>query len=136
MTYQRRIGTQYVYFIKPKGASGPVKIGLSEYPELRMMANSHWVPFPLELLLKIPGDRFLEARFHRMFLDCHSHLEWFNMTPKLQSVIESIKAGVFNFDDLPEYLRPLRFMVDAKPNPVTVGKIEDALAYFEAERAQ
>lgn len=25
---------------------------------------------------------------------------------------------------------------DAKPNPVTVGKIEDALAYFEAERAQ
>ena len=123
MTYFRNTGQQYVYFIKPKGACGPVKIGLSECPEFRMKSSGHWVPIPLELAVKIPGDRFLEGRFHRFFLDCHSHLEWFDMTTKLHSVIERIKAGIFDYDELPEYSKPLRFLV------------KDKLS-IEAERAQ
>ena len=53
----------------------------------------------------------MEGPFHRFFLDCHSHLEWFDMTTKLHSVIERIKAGVFDYDELREYSKPLRFLV-------------------------
>lgn len=92
-----------VYFIKPVGMQGPVKIGTSIRPAGRCSSLAAWSPFPLEVVAEIEGDELLEARFHRMFVASHERLEWFTWTPELQAVIDAIAAGSFNLCALPEY---------------------------------
>lgn len=92
-----------VYFIKPIGIQGPVKIGTSEKPAARCAALATWSPFPLEIVAEFPGDEIVEAQFHRMFLEHRQHLEWFTWTAELQAVIDRINAGTFEIASLPRY---------------------------------
>jgi len=47
----------YVYFIKPVGASGPVKIGHSHIPFERLNTQMNWSPVKLEMITWAAGDR-------------------------------------------------------------------------------
>lgn len=90
-----------VYFIKPIGMDGPIKIGCSAAPERRREGLELWCPIPLEIIAEIEGDRQLERRFHSRFLGCYIRHEWFNATPELVETIAAIRAGIFDLTTLP-----------------------------------
>lgn len=92
-----------VYFARPVGALGPVKIGCSVYPKHRIKQIAAWSPVDLEIVAAIDGDEVLEARLHRLFLDSHLRLEWFAWSPELQNVIDKINGGTFDVETLPPY---------------------------------
>lgn len=82
-----------VYFIQAV-VGGPIKIGSSINPSLRLATIAAWSPFPLEMLATVKGCYSLERRFHAAFRSSHSHQEWFLPTPRLLQVIARLKAGV------------------------------------------
>lgn len=91
-----------VYFIKPIGMNGPVKIGVSYSPDSRRKTLESWAPFPLEIVAEIEGDTNIERRFHTRFAGSYVKHEWFNWTPELQDTIDAINAGSFDLDSLPD----------------------------------
>lgn len=82
-----------VYFLRPIGMAGPVKIGCSEYPALRAKTMTTWSPWPLEVAANVPGDHALEHRLHAHFSYCHSHGEWFFASAELIGLIEELRHG-------------------------------------------
>lgn len=83
-----------IYFIKPCGFDGPVKIGCSEIPMTRLDQISVWSPWPLELVGFVPGDMADETYLHQCFYSSHLHREWFHSTPMLRRAIKQIiEAG-------------------------------------------
>jgi hypothetical protein len=90
-----------VYFIKPVGMPGPIKIGCSLSPDNRRETLETWCPVPLEVVAEIDGGFALERRFHTVFADSYIKHEWFVWTPELADLIEQIKAGAFDVDTLP-----------------------------------
>lgn len=98
----------FVYFIKPIGMDGPIKIGCSDKPGDRRATLETWSPLPLEVVAQIKGDFELERRFHTMFVADHQRREWFTVTDALLAVIASINAGTFDEDVLPPMGKRLR----------------------------
>lgn len=94
-----------VYFIRPIGMDGPVKIGCSRTPEGRRANIAPWSPFPLEVVAEIEGDFELERRFHAKFVSDHSHSEWFRWSAELQATIDAIRGGSFDTASLPDPVR-------------------------------
>lgn len=92
---------QMVYFIKPIGMDGPIKIGCSVSPDNRRETLAQWSPFPLEVVAQIEGDFGLERRFHCKFNGSSRGREWFDNTPELTWAIASIQVGAFDLDSLP-----------------------------------
>lgn len=90
-----------VYFVRPVGERGPVKIGHSFNPIERLSTLMAWSPIPLEIAATIAGGPGLEARFHALFKHQHSHREWFRASDELDSVIAQIRAGAFDVRSLP-----------------------------------
>lgn len=87
------IRAKHVYFFKPIGFDGPIKIGCSESPMRRMDVHVYWSPWPLELIGSVPGD-FEDERFlHNCFFSSHMHHEWFQSSPKLRRAIDEILAA-------------------------------------------
>lgn len=90
-----------VYFIKPVGMDGPIKIGCSESPERRRRALATWSPFELEIIAEIEGDFDLERRFHAFLQPWHERREWFAGSPEVWAVIKAVQAGSFDTANLP-----------------------------------
>lgn len=84
----------YVYFIKPVGREGPVKIGCSILPTRRLEEFSVWSPFPLEIVLTVSGDLALERNLHECLAGSHSHNEWFRPTFEVLDLLHKLKSGV------------------------------------------
>lgn len=84
----------FVYFIKPVGMDGPIKIGFTKSAEQRLTNLTRWSPFPLELLVAIPGGQKLEYAIHGRFAHAHQRNEWFTPTPEMLDAIAKLKAGV------------------------------------------
>lgn len=84
---------QNVYFVKPVGLDGPIKIGCSDVPANRLLALGAWSPFPLELIGSVPGVMTDESFMHQCFADTHSHREWFHFTPALGAAIAKVLAA-------------------------------------------
>lgn len=84
---------EYVYFARPVGMDGPIKIGWSNAPEQRILNLMTWSPFPLELVVMISGGRELEKNIHECFADLHSHGEWFRADPRLVDAIYKLVIG-------------------------------------------
>lgn len=84
----------FVYFIKPVGMEGPIKIGCSETPMHRLKQLMSWSPFELELIATTPGDATLERNLHDVFAKCHLHGEWFDPSIAMREAIAKVKAGV------------------------------------------
>lgn len=82
-----------VYFMKPVGMVGPIKIGCSRMVDDRLMQIAAWSPFPLEIVYSEPGEHVLERQLHRCFADYHSHLEWFHPGERLLSSLQKMKGG-------------------------------------------
>lgn len=94
----------YVYFIRPVGMVGPIKIGCSELPEGRLASLAAWSPYPLEIVVTIAGGIKLERNIHECFADLHSHHEWFRPGQRLLEAIDKLKRRVpidqaVNLDD-------------------------------------
>jgi hypothetical protein len=83
-----------VYFIRPVGMEGPVKIGLSKDPEARLAQLNHFSPLPLEIAARVEGGRDLECQIQDCFADQHSHCEWFLAHPRLSKAIADLQAGI------------------------------------------
>lgn len=82
-----------VYFIKPVGMDGPIKIGCSDRPASRLITLSAWSPFELEIIGSVSGSFSDEGKLHRRFSDLHTRKEWFMSSPLLRQTIERILAG-------------------------------------------
>jgi hypothetical protein len=99
---------RHVYFIKPVGMDGPVKIGSAVRYTERVSQISLWSPFELELVAHIEGGQLLEDRFHAYFIDDHYRQEWFHYTPRMGEVIRAVQDGTFDVSILPPSLGPIR----------------------------
>lgn len=82
-----------VYFMKPVGMDGPIKIGCSIDPAVRLATVALWSPIPLEIVAAVDGSYQDEDRLHTCFANSHSHREWFHATPALVSVIDRLNSG-------------------------------------------
>lgn len=83
-----------VYFMRPVGERGPVKIGCSCEPEKRLRSVEIWSPLKLEIAAFVPGGHREESILHQMFGADRLHGEWFNCSEQLASVIEfCIRTG-------------------------------------------
>lgn len=91
-----------VYFIKPIGFQGPVKIGCSVSPDNRRDTLETWSPFPLEVIAEIDGDFAIERRFHAYCAETHLRREWFAWSDRIAETVEAINAGTFDIETLPE----------------------------------
>lgn len=96
---------RFVYFIRPVGQYGPVKIGCSSVPESRLDSLAAWSPVALEIVTTAPGSFGEELRLHNAFASDHSHKEWFHYTPRLGEVMERIIQGE-SLDSVLDSLKP------------------------------
>lgn len=85
---------QFVYFLRPIGHAGPIKIGTSWGPGARLIELMRWSPLPLEIVITIPGDEKLERAIHNRFANAHDHSEWFKATPGLLLFIDDLQRGI------------------------------------------
>lgn len=115
-----------VYFIRPVGAEGPVKIGSSGSPEARLRQCAAMSPVELEIVAVLPGGLDLERRFHALFADAIDHHEWFHATPEVVAVIAAVLSGSFD----PSALPPPRRL------PQQLGWTEQSRAAARATRAE
>lgn len=84
---------RYIYFMKPIGMDGPIKIGCSWFLQERLKSLSMWSPIPLEIIITHPGGLKLERNIHECFSDLHSHHEWFRADQRLIAAIDRLKSG-------------------------------------------
>lgn len=97
-----------IYFVKPIGLPGPIKIGCSRWTARRLVALNAWAPFPLEVICEIDGTLEDERRYHHHLRLAWSHSEWFYPTPKVIEAVELAKAGKMPAWDETEQVRSLR----------------------------
>lgn len=80
-----------IYFI---GAAvrGPVKIGTSMSPQVRLRDLQTASPYYLTVLAQHPGGLGSEAQLHEIFSAYRMVGEWFERTRKLKRLIELLRA--------------------------------------------
>ena len=76
-----------IYFVKPRDAAGPIKIGYSYDPVKRFGSLSTGSPIALELLGVMEGTRATERDLHQRFRRHRMHGEWFRPTRALLNVV-------------------------------------------------
>jgi hypothetical protein len=77
-----------VYFLRPVGQLGPIKIGCSKLPELRLETLTTWSPMRLEMVCSVPGSHKDERTLHGMFRKHQVHGEWFGASKELLALID------------------------------------------------
>lgn len=77
-----------VYFVKPIGMSGPIKIGFAADFEVRFQSLQTGSPIPLEALRVIEGTQQTELALHRKFAAHRLHGEWFEPCAELLAFID------------------------------------------------
>lgn len=108
----------YVYFLRPIGHDGPIKIGHSDDPSRRCEAYNAIAPWELEVVGKLAGTTLMERQFHTLFAHLHTHHEWFRAAPELLITLAAINGGAFDPAVLPP-AKPLR-----PRKPLTAEKLE------------
>lgn len=84
----------FIYFLRPIGQVGPIKIGCSSHPKNRLEGLMSWAPIPLEIIATIPGDFDLEKNIHECFAEDFSHHEWFHASDRVADFVGKVAAGV------------------------------------------
>jgi Meiotically up-regulated gene 113 len=82
-----KITPQSTYFIQ-MGKDGPIKIGKSQRPGLRLSAIQTGTPVRVELLAQIDGN--IEKELHNIFSNFRQKGEWFDPHPSLTDFIKRI----------------------------------------------
>jgi hypothetical protein len=91
-----------IYFLRPKGERGPIKIGSSAAPEQRLKTYQIWSPQLLELVAYCPAHHNTERWMHRHFLADWLHGEWFDWSETLQEAIDHVVVH----GCLPDWVNP------------------------------
>jgi hypothetical protein len=91
ISFQRPV--KRIYFLKPIGMEGPIKVGCSHVVEERLQTFMNWSPFPLEILCQIDGGHEVERALHRRYRDARKHSEWFDPSPLMLSDISFLNTG-------------------------------------------
>lgn len=116
-----------VYFIKPVGMDGPIKIGSTTRLHERFASLSLSSPFDLEILASIEGAHDLEHRFHARFVQHRARGEWFVPASELLETIRLIAAGTFDVSTLPPPLR----LAPTNPRAPRRGEHHDMVIHDE-----
>lgn len=87
---QRKVALGQVYFIQ-QGSDGPIKIGFTTNIEQRLKNLQTGSPFPLALLVCVPGSEANEATLHRALKNHHLQLEWFANSREVLFIIEHFR---------------------------------------------
>jgi hypothetical protein len=108
----------YVYFFRPKGQDGPIKVGTSSCPAGRMVTYMAWSPVPLEICAQIEfgsraAAREAERKFHTRYDEHRLHHEWFAAHPLILRDIDMIRRHVFRLTSLPAPMPRPRVTSDA-----------------------
>ena len=119
----------HVYFLRPVGEPGPVKIGWSALPTERLKTYQAWSPVLLELVARTRGGESLERRFHAKFRHLHMHGEWFRADPELTDTIAQVAAGTFDPARLPEGMRLNKKVIP--PESIEAGRMTRRLERLE-----
>jgi hypothetical protein len=82
-----------VYFIRPVGHDGPIKIGCSQDSDKRLYALQMLSPLRLETICAVPGEHHHENAIHHMFAAHRRHGEWFEATPEVLAFVEKVLAS-------------------------------------------
>lgn len=97
-----------LYFVKPVGMDGPIKIGITGTLSKRLRELMRNSPVDLEVIAIVEGGSFqAERRLQRSLIQHHFRQEWFHAAPEVLAVVEAVKNGTFDFDALPADDRPL-----------------------------
>lgn len=83
-----------IYFIKPVGMKGPVKIGISARSAARLFELLEWSPFDLELAHSMPGTYKLERQIQEALADDHLRREWFKPSARVVQLLRDLQSGV------------------------------------------
>jgi hypothetical protein len=73
---------------------GPVKIGISAEPGLRLRALQTGYPFGLEVLAQCHGGEEAEEMVHKLFQKEKLRGEWFKRSKRVRTFIDMISCGV------------------------------------------
>lgn len=92
----------YVYFVRPVGQSGPIKIGYSRVPSSRAVHLQSWSPVALEMIGCVEAAPDVEPRLHAYLLAERSHCEWFHSSPLVLTTVAALLDGSFDVETLPE----------------------------------
>lgn len=82
-----------VYFMRPIGMAGPVKVGCSVMPKDRLKALDIWSPFPLEIIASAPGSHCNERAVHWHLRDDRLHGEWFRWSERLSALVSHVQRA-------------------------------------------
>ena len=86
-----------VYFLQLEGG-GPIKVGYSQNPKMRMANLKHSCPYPLHFIGLGNGKRSDEKRFHDALHNHCIHGEWYRPdSPVLQMINDALKNGALRF---------------------------------------
>jgi hypothetical protein len=91
---------RYIYFMRPIGGDGRIKIGCSYKPARRLIAISVHSPYELEIIGVGKGAIPDEHLLHDYFAADRLHREWFRSSPELLTVIEMMGRGLSASDAL------------------------------------
>ena len=94
--------TGYTYFLRREDDTGPVKIGFSKNPDLRLRSYLGWSPEPLKLLGYVISEVSLETALHRHLNDDRLHHEWFAWSDEVQRCVNGLIDGEISELDIPE----------------------------------
>ena len=76
-----------VYFIRPVGAAGPVKIGYSSDVAQRLESLQGGSPLPLEIVAIIERPQCYESALHWRLSESRIHGEWFRPDPDVLALV-------------------------------------------------
>lgn len=87
----------WVYFVKSLIEHGPVKIGYSRTPDIRIQDLRVASSYPLQLaaVWRSKDARALESKLHRKFRAHKMNGEWFKPSPDLIKLVELLSAGKY-----------------------------------------
>lgn len=95
-----------VYFARI-GSDGPVKIGHSRDPRLRMLTLASHVPGPFCLMRTLDGGLDLERRIHRHFVKLRIYGEWFHFDPAMLTLtrkdLDPSPSGKMDYPERPTF---------------------------------
>lgn len=77
-----------VYFVAAPSV-GMIKIGKTGNLPKRLATLKTFSPVPLELVMTIDYDEFLESRIHRYLAEYRSHGEWFSLCDPVRGFIRA-----------------------------------------------
>lgn len=98
-----------IYFIKCE-TSGLIKIGFTtRTPEARLRESQTFAATSLRILTETPGTLEQEKQLHKIFAATNHHGEWFDTSPELEDLIDSLieasdgTSGIYSSSTSPEH---------------------------------